>query len=108
MEKYVERMMQEHQHLVQRRRKLTEFIESDKAKEEIDKEEYALIVVQLTAMKMYESALDNRLEMHNISFNGHDAYYQQVQVPDEKVEVNIIKCNHCGQDADKNKGTQSK
>ena len=101
MEKYVEKMMQEHQRLVERCRKLEEFIESDKAKEEVDKEEYALMVVQLSAMKMYERALNDRLEMHNISFNGQDAYYQRVQVPDERVEVNVIQCNHCGQDADK-------
>lgn len=107
MEKYVERMMQEHQQLVEKRRKLNDFLKSDKAKE-IDRDEYALMCVQEVAMHEYERCLDDRLEMHNVSYNGQDAYYQQIQVPNEKIEVNIIQCNHCGQDVDKNKATESK
>ena len=60
MEKYVERMVNEHKELVDRIEKLHDYIYSD-ASDKDDKIEFANKSIQLAAMKKYAECLEARL-----------------------------------------------
>jgi hypothetical protein len=62
---FVQRMMIEHSELVERIKKLHNYIYSD-ASDKDDKVEFANKCIQLTAMKKYEEALRARLENQDI------------------------------------------
>ena len=76
MKDFVKRMIEEHKALCERINKLFDFIYSDKSNE-VSREEYANMVVQLNAMSSYAAALETRLTNYNICVeNG--TYFEAV------------------------------
>ena len=73
MEKFVERMVQEHSELVVRTEKLHNYIYSEKSDND-NKVEFANKCIQLAAMKKYEEALRARLENQNIYFDNGEYF----------------------------------
>ena len=65
MKDFVKRMLAEHQELVERIKKLDDYVYSDISDAD-DKVEFANKCIQLAAMKKYEEALRARLENQNI------------------------------------------
>lgn len=77
MDKYVERMIEEHAQLVVRTQKLHNYIYSEDSDKD-DKVEFANKCIQLGAMKKYEEALRARLENIGIVLNENNTYLEKV------------------------------
>ena len=85
MEKFVNRMIEEHAALVVKIQKLHNYIYSEKSNND-DKVEFANKCIQLSAMKKYEEALRARLENQNIIFDN-GSYFEQIGAIKEEVNV---------------------
>lgn len=86
---FVQRMIVEHSELVERIKKLHNYVYSD-ASDKDDKVEFANKCIQLAAMKKYEEALRARLENQDIIYEDGE-YFAHLAKP----------CiNHCNSDCD--------
>ena len=85
MEKFVNRMIEEHAALVVKIQKLHNYIYSEKSNND-DKVEFANKCIQLSAMKKYEEALRARLENQNIIFDN-GSYFEQIGTIKEELNV---------------------
>lgn len=79
MQDFVKRMIDEHADLLVKINKLNNFI--IKVKDEINKEEYTNMNIQLNAMKTYRDALEIRLDNYGITFHC-GTYREKVAVLD--------------------------
>lgn len=64
MEWFVVRMIDEHQELAERIKKLHDFLNSDDLALKVSKKEISLMRIQLNCMMSYALVLEERIEMH--------------------------------------------
>lgn len=93
---FVQRMIIEHSELVERIKKLHNYIYSD-ASDKDDKIEFANKCIQLTAMKKYEEALRARLENQNIIYEDGEYFAHLAKSCTNHCDGN---CDNCQSNCD--------
>lgn len=86
MEAFVERMIEEHKTLVERLRKLENFIYSNPKSKELNRADFANMCIQLKAMRVYEEALAARLGNLGICVTEEGEYFAQLVFPEAEEE----------------------
>lgn len=85
MEKFVNRMIEEHAQLCTRIEKLQKFVYSEQS-DSVNKVDFANMAIQLSAMKKYEECLRARLENSGIRITVNGEYAEVI--------AHVKECDH--------------
>ena len=97
---FIERMISEHSELVERIKKLHNYIYSD-ASDKDDKIEFANKCLQLAAMKKYEEALRARLENQDIVYEDGEYFAHLSKPHTHHCDGECDDCPDCDSDINK-------